>query len=63
MEKTKYMYICDGEACDRPCYEECHHTSNEAHAINKIRRNRKFRMIKEKNGQITMWEVPNNASR
>lgn len=52
------------EACDKNCPNvDCNHIINETHAKNKIRRNRKFRMIKEKNGRITMCEVPNNASR
>lgn len=60
--ETTYLYLCDGEACDKNCPNvDCHHTIDETHAKNKIRRNRKFRMIKEKNARITMWEVPSNA--
>lgn len=59
---TNYLYICDGNACDKPCYGECQHTSDESHAKNKVRRNRKFNMIKEKSGRITMWEVQNDLS-
>ena len=48
----KVAYICDGQGCDKQCGnmkpEEwakypCHHTFDESHARNKIRRDRKFR--------------------
>lgn len=49
MNNGKYFYLCDGKACSRNCAEtgfsECIHTKNEAHAKNKIRRERK--MVKE----------------
>lgn len=32
--KPTILYICDGEACDEPCWEDCHHTSNMCHAKN-----------------------------
>ena len=50
---NKYLYICDGCACKRQCAKTmtadewkkhtCHHTEDEKHAVNKIRRERKFR--------------------
>lgn len=46
MSKTKCFYLCDGKSCNRNCAEvgfaECHHTKDENHAKNKIRRERKF---------------------
>ena len=40
MESRKYLYFCDGKACSQPdiCYMtggECHHTTDEQHAITK----------------------------
>lgn len=50
--KTKRAYLCDGTACERQCAKTmtpeewkeypCHHTMDENHAKNKIRRKRKF---------------------
>ena len=28
----KVIYICDGEACEEPCFDDCHHTTNICHA-------------------------------
>lgn len=46
MSKVTYLYLCDGEGCKRNCAESgfdvCHHTKDENHAKNKVRRNRKF---------------------
>ena len=43
----KYLYLCDGKACNRNCvengYEYCTHTENEKHAKTKCRRQRKFK--------------------
>ena len=52
MKNEKAFYICDGCACGKQCAKtmtaeewakaSCHHTNNENHAKNKVRRNRKF---------------------
>jgi hypothetical protein len=34
MSEVKVFYICDGEACEGPCFEECHHTTEIEHAKN-----------------------------
>lgn len=52
---NKTAFLCDGKACAKMCAnlpkEErdkipCKHTIHEEHAKNKIRRNRKFKIIK-----------------
>lgn len=56
MKYNRVAYLCDGTACDKQCInlpkEEwdkhpCHHTTNEKHAKNKIRRDRKFETRKD----------------
>ena len=51
----KVAFLCDGTACEKQCINKtpeewaafkCHHTVNENHARNKIRRNRKFKNVK-----------------
>lgn len=48
----KVAYLCDGMGCGEQCinmthdqwaHYPCHHTFDESHARNKIRRERKFR--------------------
>ena len=34
MSEVKVFYICDGEACKEPCFEDCHHTTEIEHAKN-----------------------------
>jgi len=55
-DDTNRAYLCDGFGCDERCglkkpeewaKYECHHTINEAHAKNKIRRHRKWRACKD----------------
>lgn len=55
MKRENIAYLCDGEACTKMCKnltpEErakhpCKHTLKEEHAKNKIRRERKFKMVK-----------------
>lgn len=58
----KVAYICDGHGCDKQCADTmtaqqwhsytCHHTFDENHAANKIRRNRKFKCDRDDNGVI-----------
>lgn len=52
-KEYKRAYLCDGYGCDEKCAEKdpeewknhnCHHTIDEKHARNKIRRNRKWAM-------------------
>ena len=49
-------YLCDGYGCDEKCAEKapeewakhnCHHTIDEKHAKNKIRRERKWAMCED----------------
>lgn len=49
--KTERAYLCDGRGCKEMCANKtaeewakhpCHHTLDESHAKNKVRRNRKF---------------------
>ncbi len=50
MKYENVAYLCDGEGCSRMCARDpemwkkhtCHHTLDENHARNKVRRNRKF---------------------
>lgn len=60
-EAPKVAYICDGHGCDRNCADmrpeewakyQCHHTLDESHAANKVRRNRKFECNKDNNGVV-----------
>lgn len=53
-KKIEYLYLCNGCACKEMCANkdpkdwenyECHHTSNEKFAKNKVRRDRKFKTI------------------
>jgi hypothetical protein len=57
----KYFYFCNGKACKRNCaengYAECHHTSDENFAVNKVRRNRKFECLRSKDGIAAMHEI------
>lgn len=55
MKYEQVAYLCDGEACPKMCKnltpEEranhpCKHTLQEKHAKNKIRRERKFKMVR-----------------
>lgn len=55
MKRDKVAYLCDGAACEKMCKnlppEErakhpCKHTLKEEHAKNKVRRERKFKMVK-----------------
>ena len=51
----KHLYFCDGFGCNRQCAKTmtadewkkytCRHTEDEKHAVNKIRRERKFKSI------------------
>ncbi len=53
MKTERVAYLCDGYGCSRECGKSmtpeewskytCHHTLDESHAKNKIRRNRKFK--------------------
>lgn len=56
MSKSNRAYLCDGYGCDEKCAEktseewakhECHHTIDEAHARNKIRRDRKWAVCED----------------
>lgn len=49
-------YLCDGYGCDEKCAEKspeewakhnCHHTIDEKHARNKIRRDRKWAVCED----------------
>lgn len=61
-EAPKVAYVCDGHGCDKQCADtmtaeqwygyKCHHTMDESHAANKVRRNRKFKCDKDKNGVV-----------
>ena len=51
MADVERAYLCDGHGCDKNCgdmpAEEwqkhyCHHTKDESHAKNKVRRKRKW---------------------
>ena len=56
MKYQSVAYFCDGHGCPRQCADtmtpeewekhDCHHTREEAHAKNKCRRSRKFKVIK-----------------
>lgn len=53
MKYFRVAYLCDGHGCDKNCADtmtkdewekyHCHHTTDEAHAKNKIARKRKFK--------------------
>lgn len=56
MKYNRVAYLCDGKACGKQCAnlpkEEwdkhpCHHTTDESHARNKVRRARKFEHHKD----------------
>lgn len=58
MKYQRVAYVCDGHGCDKNCADMpkeewdkycCHHTTDESHARNKCRRNRKF--TTSKNGE------------
>lgn len=59
MPKNERAYLCDGYGCDKKCGENltpeewknyiCHHTLDEKHARNKVRRDRKFATEMHKN--------------
>ena len=45
MKNIEYLYFCDGKACeekDKQCCftngDECHHTTNEKHALSKAQK-------------------------
>lgn len=56
MKPEKICYLCNGEACEKQCAHtmtkeewakyQCHHTTDEKFAKNKVRRKRKFEVIK-----------------
>lgn len=57
----KVAYVCDGHGCAKQCADmrpeewakyQCHHTMDENHAVNKIRRNRKFKCDIDNNGVV-----------
>ena len=60
--KNERAYVCDGYGCDKKCAETmtaeewkkyyCHHTLDEKHAKNKVRRTRKFTVEKGKYMEI-----------
>lgn len=56
MKYNRVAYLCDGKACSRQCANlskdewdkhPCHHTTDETHARNKVKRNRKFEHHKD----------------
>lgn len=68
MKDNKTLYLCDGCACDEMCATkktieewdayECHHTSDEDHARNKCRRDRKFDNVNLPDGTVRRVEKP-----
>lgn len=68
MANVERLYLCNGLGCDRRCAEtmtkeewanyECHHTTDEAFAKTKVRRERKFEFHKEENGKKWFMEKP-----
>lgn len=70
MKPTKICYLCNGEACEKQCAKtmttdewksyHCHHTTDEKFARNKVRRNRKFKVSHDSNGEVCYTEVEKN---
>lgn len=59
--KPDVAYLCDGYGCEKQCATmrseewakyQCHHTFDENHAVNKIRRNRKFKCEIDHDGVV-----------
>lgn len=55
---SKRLYLCDREApCKDKCsYPDCKHTADENHAVHKIRRERKWEIDYDSNGEAILIE-------
>lgn len=67
MKYDKVAYVCDGKGCKQMCAETmskeewahycCHHTEDESHAANKVRRNRKFQVTDGKAFEVFEYDM------
>ena len=55
MKDIKLLYLCDRKACSN-CSNECKHTSNIEHAINRSDLDGNFFEFIEGDGEILMFE-------